>query len=87
MMLHFVKCSAEKVERKYENSASNIWFNDPVNLAMCYSFAKSTWMKGFPSIIFSFHHAAVDWIYDNEEDRDNDYDGLIDIYTSFVGKK
>lgn len=86
-MILFVRCSLEKVKRDwalsiYPEQKTDIWYNDPVNLDLCYSFQKSTWLTGFPSIIFSFYHASIDWIYDNEEDRDKDYNRLLTIYGS-----
>lgn len=52
--------------------------NRPVNLDLCFTFHKSSYLKGFPSISFKGDRQFVEWIFDDEEKRDEVYKNLKD---------
>ena len=76
-MVHFIKCSIEKV--KYCRSKI---FNNPVNLNLCQSISKSRLKyypdnTGVPSI--RFKGCDTEWVYDSAKERDIEFDRISSI--------
>lgn len=70
MKPYFIKTSVESVS--YQGKT----FNVPVNLNLCISIEKIDIMfhKNWPTIRFCFAERNIDWMFNNEEERDWQYD-------------
>lgn len=78
-MANFIKCSCEKtVYHGHEIT------NDPINIELVTQVSKfhKKWYPdntGIPAL--KFHGIDKTWVYENEQDRDDDYDKIVNKKT------
>lgn len=73
--MNFIKCSISSI-----NDGDR--YNDPVNLDLITSFEKRVANNGSKPEYFVIKFCgnySINWFFESEEDRDNEYESIVDI--------
>ena len=77
-MAHFIKCSETEIEIKTSQNNTQIYVNHPINIERIDYISKEFYNNTHQDIYkIEFSRIGLSWFYNNEEDRNKDYNKII----------